>query len=106
MGVVGIFLSVVTIASHRSHTDAVIHRTESNDAWAYYQAKKIREYTSDVALTVIETLGADSAKSEASMKKLEAHGPSTFPTPRKSRMTPSPRTGKAARKRTARCAST
>lgn len=72
VGVVGIFLSVVTIASHRSHTDAVIHRTESNDAWAYYQAKKIREYTSDVALTVIETLGADSAKSEASMKKLEA----------------------------------
>ncbi len=72
VGVVGIFLSVVTIASHRSHTDAVIHRTESNDAWAYYQAKKIREYTSDVALTVIETLGADPAKSAASEKKLEA----------------------------------
>jgi len=71
VGVVGILLSVVTIASHRSHTDAVIHRTESNDAWAYYQAKKIREYTSDVALTVIETLGADPAKSEASVKKLE-----------------------------------
>ncbi len=72
VGVVGIFLSVVTIASHRSHTDAVIHRTESNDAWAYYQAKKIREYTSDVALTVIETLGADPVKSQASAKKLEA----------------------------------
>ncbi|MEP6547983.1 MAG: DUF4337 family protein [Gammaproteobacteria bacterium] len=72
VGVVGIFLSVVTIASHRSHTDAVIHRTESNDAWAYYQAKKIREYTSDVAVTVIETLGADPAKSAASVNKLEA----------------------------------
>ncbi len=72
VGVVGILLSVVTIASHRSHTDAVIHRTESNDAWAYYQAKKIREYTSDVALTLIQTLGADPVKSEASSKKLEA----------------------------------
>jgi hypothetical protein len=71
VGVVGILLSVVTIASHRSHTDAVIHRTESNDAWAYYQAKKIREYTSDVALTVIETLEADPAKAEGSIKKLE-----------------------------------
>jgi len=49
VGVVGIFLSVVTIASHRSHTQAVIHRTESNDQWAFYQAKKIRENTSDVA---------------------------------------------------------
>ena len=72
VGVVGICLSVVTIASHRSHTDAVIHRTESNDAWAYYQAKKIREYTSDVALTLIQTLGTDPVKTEASSKKLEA----------------------------------
>ena len=72
VGVVGILLSVVTIASHRSHTGAVIHRTESNDAWAYYQAKKIREYTSDVALTVIETLETDPAKAETSVKKLEA----------------------------------
>jgi hypothetical protein len=72
VGVVGILLSVVTIASHRSHTDAVIHRTESNDAWAYYQAKKIREYTSEVALTLIQTLGTDPVKSEASSKKFEA----------------------------------
>lgn len=72
VGVVGIFLSVVTIASHRAHTDAVIHRTESNDAWAYYQAKKIREYDSDVAVTVLQSLATDPAKSEAAVKKLEA----------------------------------
>jgi cytochrome c556 len=72
VGVVGIFLSVVTIASHRAHTDAVIHRTESNDAWAYYQAKKIREYTSEVALTLVHTLSSDAAKIEAPVQKLEA----------------------------------
>ena len=72
VGVVGIFLSVVTIASHRAHTDAVIHRTESNDAWAYYQAKKIREYESEVAATTLRTLGTDAAKTEASVQKLEA----------------------------------
>ncbi len=71
VGVVGILLSVVTIASHRAHTDAVIHRTESNDAWAYYQAKKIREYTSDVAVTVLHALSADAAKLEAPVQKLE-----------------------------------
>jgi hypothetical protein len=74
VGVVGIFLSVVTIASHRAHTDAVIHRTESNDAWAYYQAKKIREYESEVAATMLHTLGTDPAKTEASVQKLEAAG--------------------------------
>ena len=71
VGVVGILLSVVTIASHRAHTDAVIHRTESNDAWAYYQAKKIREYTSEVAVTLLHTLGSDPAKSEVAEQKLE-----------------------------------
>jgi hypothetical protein len=72
VGVVGILLSVVTIASHRAHTDAVIHRTESNDAWAYYQAKKIREYTSEVTVTLLHTLSADAAKLEAPVQKLEA----------------------------------
>ena len=72
VGVVGILLSLVTIASHRAHTQAVIHRTESNDAWAYYQAKKNREYTSDVALTLLKTLGSDPAKIEAPVQKLEA----------------------------------
>jgi hypothetical protein len=72
VGVVGILLSVVTIASHRAHTQAVIHRTESNDAWAYYQAKKNREYTSEVALTLLHTLGTDPAKMEVPVQKLEA----------------------------------
>src|SRR5579862_2513398 len=72
VGVVGILLSVVTIASHRAHTDAVIHRTESNDAWAYYQAKKIREYTSDVAVTLLDTLLTDPAKADIPVHKLEA----------------------------------
>jgi hypothetical protein len=72
VGVVGIFLSLTTIASHRAHTDAVIHRTESNDAWAYYQAKKIREYESEVAVTLLHTLGTDPARLEAAVQKLEA----------------------------------
>jgi hypothetical protein len=72
VGVVGILLSVVTIASHRAHTQAVIHRTESNDAWAYYQAKRNREYTSEVALTLLHTLGTEPAKLEPPVQKLEA----------------------------------
>jgi hypothetical protein len=72
VGVVGILLSVVTIASHRAHTEAVIHRTESNDQWTYYQAKKIRENTTDVAITVLQTLIANPAMLEPAQKKLAA----------------------------------
>ena len=72
VGVVGILLSVVTIASHRAHTDAVIHRTESNDQWTYYQAKKTRENTEEVALALMTTLGTDPTKAEPVTHKLEA----------------------------------
>ena len=72
VGVVGILLSVVTIAGHRAHTQAVIHRTESNDAWSYYQAKKIRENTEEVALVLMQALGSDPAKTEAVAGKLES----------------------------------
>jgi hypothetical protein len=72
VGAVGILLSVVTIASHRAHTKAVIHRTESNDQWAFYQAKKTRENTTDVALILLQTLGSDVVKTGATARKLEA----------------------------------
>jgi hypothetical protein len=72
VGVVGILLSVVTISSHRAHTQAVIHRTESNDQWAFYQAKKIRENTSDDALTLLGILSPDPARAAAAFHKLEA----------------------------------
>ena len=65
-------VSVVTIASHRAHTQAVITRTESNDDWAFYQAKKIRANTSDTALTLLKTLTPDPAKAEDAVRKLEA----------------------------------
>jgi hypothetical protein len=72
VGVVGILLSVVTIASHRAHTDAVIHRTESNDQWTYYQAKKIRENTQETMLALMSALNPDPAKAEGVAHKLEA----------------------------------
>src|SRR6202050_491090 len=71
VGVVGVLLSVVTIASHRAHTQAVIHRTESNDQWAYYQAKKTRENSSDVALELLQSLAPDAAKAAPMAQKLE-----------------------------------
>jgi len=61
VSVIGVILAVVTIASHRAHTAAVIHRTEANDEWSYYQAKRTREYMADVASSLITTLAKDPA---------------------------------------------
>ena len=52
VGVIGILLAGVTIASHREHTAAVIHKTEANDQWSFYQAKKIRGEVLDVGASL------------------------------------------------------
>jgi hypothetical protein len=62
VGVIGILLAVVTILSHREHTAAVVHKTEANDQWAYYQAKKIREHTAQVGAGLLTALASDPEK--------------------------------------------
>jgi hypothetical protein len=61
----------VTIASHRAHTQAVITRTESNDAWAFYQAKKIRANTNDAAAILLHSLAPDQVKAAEAAHKFE-----------------------------------
>ncbi len=58
VAIVSVVLAVVTIASHRAHTAAVIHRTEANDQWAFYQAKKTREHLVDIASQLAGALSA------------------------------------------------
>ena len=65
VGVIGVILAVVTILSHREHTAAVVHKTEANDQWAYYQAKKIREHTAQVGLAILTGLAPDQSKAAA-----------------------------------------
>ncbi|HWW21297.1 MAG TPA: DUF4337 domain-containing protein [Steroidobacteraceae bacterium] len=62
VGIIGILLAIVTILSHREHTAAVVHKTEANDQWAYYQAKKIREHTAQVGAGLLTALASDPAK--------------------------------------------
>jgi hypothetical protein len=62
VGVIGIILAIVTIGSHRAHTQAVIDRTEANDQWSFYQAKKIRQQVLDVGAGLAQALSPDDAK--------------------------------------------
>lgn len=72
VGVIGVLLAVVTICAHRAHTAAVIHRTEANDQWAYYQAKKIRENTVTTAGEVLSALAPADAKNPQTEKMAAA----------------------------------
>src|SRR5579875_1338221 len=58
VAIVSVVLAVVTIASHRAHTAAVIHRTAANDQWAFYQAKQTREHLDNSASQLAGARGA------------------------------------------------
>jgi len=61
VGIIGILLSVVTIASHRAHTAAVIERTRANDQWAFFQSKKLRQHLAETGASLANALAADPA---------------------------------------------
>ena len=75
VGVIGILLAAVTIASHREHTAAVIHKTEANDQWSYYQAKKIRSEVLGVgaSLSTLVSSSADARDAAAKMAATRDH---------------------------------
>ena len=69
VGIIGIILAVVTIASHRAHTAAVIVRTEANDQWAFYQAKKLREHLVEVGSSLASALASDPSRVQGLVEK-------------------------------------
>src|ERR1700730_139725 len=62
VGVIGIILAIVTIGSHRAHNAPVINRTEENDQWSFYQAKKNRQQMLDVGADLARVLSADESR--------------------------------------------
>lgn len=47
-------LTMVTIASHRTHTHSIVARAHANDQWSYYQSKKIKSHNLELGLDLVE----------------------------------------------------
>jgi hypothetical protein len=55
--VLAVALAVVTIASHRAHTDGVLLKTEANDRWSFYQSKRIKFHSLELGEQLVTLLG-------------------------------------------------
>jgi hypothetical protein len=64
--ILAVFLAIVTIASHRAHTTAVIVRTEANDQWSFYQSKRMKFHNLELGedLLKLMTRGQESQAAE------------------------------------------
>jgi|GraSoiStandDraft_16_1057320.scaffolds.fasta_scaffold995249_2 hypothetical protein len=56
--VLAVFLAIVTIESHRAHTEGIILKTEANDQWNFYQAKRIKSHSLELGADLISLMAA------------------------------------------------
>ena len=62
---IAVLLAMVTILSHRAHTNAVVLKTEANDQWSFYQAKSVKSHALGIGrdfLTALEVNTPSSRK--------------------------------------------
>lgn len=56
MSVLAVMVAVVTVLGHRTHTEAVLAQARASDQWNEYQAKKIRQYDTQLTLDLLNSL--------------------------------------------------
>lgn len=70
--IIAVLLAIVTIVSHRAHTDAVLMKSEANDKWSYYQSKRIKYHSLELGEDLVNVLGGKSADAQKMLDKYAA----------------------------------
>ena len=69
--VLAVILAIVTIVSHRAHTDAVLYKSNANDKWAFYQAKKIKFHSLELGVDLFNAMPARGPAMEQTIARYE-----------------------------------
>lgn len=69
--VLAVFLAVVSIASHRAHTTAVVERSEANDQWSLYQSNRIKFHSLELGADLMSVLGKGNADAQQTVSRYE-----------------------------------
>jgi response regulator RpfG family c-di-GMP phosphodiesterase len=74
MSVLAVLVAIATVLGHRTHTEAVLDQNKATDQWNEYQAKKIRQYNTGLAIDAMSVAPvADQATAEKIAKGYEDH---------------------------------
>ncbi len=66
---VAVLLAVVTILSHRAHTEAVLLKADTNDKWSYYQSKRIKFHNLELGEDIMRALPSRTEEAEKSLAR-------------------------------------
>jgi hypothetical protein len=64
-----VLLAIVTIVSHRAHTDAVLLKSEANDKWSYYQSKRIKFHSLELGEDLLNALPGKSPEAAKTLTR-------------------------------------
>ena len=56
MAILAVFVAVVSLMGHRSHTEELMMQNRATDQWAYYQAKNIRLHNYEMSMDVLSLI--------------------------------------------------
>ncbi len=74
MSVLAVLVAVVTVLGHRTHTEAVLSQARASDQWNLYQAKKIRQNDTELAVDLLGSLAVrDAAAEQKIVSAYKAH---------------------------------
>ena len=70
--VLAVCLGIVTIVSHRAHTNAVLLKSEANDRWSLYQSKRIKFHSLELGVDLLKALPGRTPESEQTLTRYES----------------------------------
>jgi hypothetical protein len=65
--ILAVLLAIVTIISHRAHTDAVLLKSEANDAWSFYQSKRIKFHSLELGEDLMNAMPVRNAVADKTL---------------------------------------
>src|ERR1700722_11386585 len=57
-----VLLAIVTILSHRAHTEGVLLKTDANDKWSQYQASRIKFHNLELGEDILNAMPTKTAE--------------------------------------------
>ncbi|TCK71766.1 uncharacterized protein DUF4337 [Acidipila rosea] len=74
MSVLAVLVAITTVLGHRMHTEAVLEQARASDQWNLYQAKKIRQADTSLAVDYLSALSLrDMAGAQKMVEGYKAH---------------------------------
>ncbi len=62
--ILAVALAIVSITSHRTHTEAIIHKSTANDKWAQYQSSRVKYHSIELGETFAGLLGDKNSRAQ------------------------------------------